>query len=71
VVVAVAKLNLLVVGIDALAKGLRSAEVERRVVNLENLTRGDGGIVGGKIEVGVDFADLVLNSRRGVCRSCQ
>ena len=66
VVETVTKLNLLIVGVDILTESFRRAEVERCALDLQNLTRRNSGVVGWKVEVGIDLADLVVNCRGGV-----
>lgn len=61
VVVAGTVANLLVIGVPAFAYFVRSAEVEGSAFYTENLTRGDVGLVGGHIEVSVDFYYLMLD----------
>ena len=59
-------LDLLVVGINVAANGLGGTEVERCALYFENLARGDRSLVDGQIEVSIDFADEVVDGRRGV-----
>ena len=40
-------------------------------VNFENLTCRNCGLVGGQIEICIDFANLVFNRRSGICCTCQ
>ena len=56
------ELNLLVVSIDILSECLWLTEIEWSTLNLQDFTCWDSCIIGRKIEVGVDFADLVLNT---------
>ena len=48
VVVALSVLDLLVVGINVLTDGLRRAEVERRISNLQDFARGNAGSIDGQ-----------------------
>ena len=69
VVEALAELDLLVVCIDVLTEGFRCAEIKRCTFHLQDLTRRNGGGIGGQIEVCIDLTDLILNRRGGVCSS--
>jgi len=66
VVVSVTKLNLLVISINLLADSLWLTEVEWCAFHLQDLTSRNSGVVGGQIEVRVDFADDVVNRRCGI-----
>ena len=63
VVVALSVLYLLVVGIDVLAYGLWSTEIERSTLYLENFTGRDGNLVYREIIVCVYLTDNVVDSR--------
>ena len=65
-VVSLTVLYLLVVSINLLAEGLGSTEVKGCTCYLENLSCWDACLVDGQIEIGIDFAQLVLYSRCGV-----
>ncbi len=65
-VVACTVLDLLVVGVDVLAERLGSAEIERCALHLQDFACGDGCVVDGDKEVGVDFANHIINRGCGV-----
>ena len=66
VVETMTELDLLVISFDILAESLRCAEVERSAGYLQDFTRRNSGVVGGQIEVGIDLANLILDSGSGV-----
>ena len=70
-VVAVTELDLLVVCLNLLTEALWLAEVEWGAGNLQNLTSRNSGLVSRQIEIGIDFADLVLNGWCGICCACK
>ena len=65
------ELDLLIVGLDVLTEWLRCAEVERCSLDLQDFTGRNSGVVGGQIEVGVYFADLILDGGSRVGATCQ
>ena len=58
--------DLLIIGIDVLADGFRCAEVEGSALHFENLSCGDGSLINRHIEIGIDFANLVLDGGRRI-----
>ena len=68
---AFAELNLLVIGINVFAKSLRRAEVEGSASYLQNFSGRYSRLVGGQIEVGIDFAQLVVDAWSGVGNTCE
>ena len=68
---ALAELDLLVVCIDILTKRFRLAEVKWSTLHFQNLASRNGRVIGRKIEVSIDLANLVFDSGSWVCCSCQ
>ena len=70
-IITVTEFNLLVVSINLLAKGLWCTEVERCASNLQNLAGRNGGLISRQIEVGIDFAYLILDCWCWISSTCQ
>lgn len=63
--------QLLIIVVDVPPDGFRRAEVERRALYLANLACGNGGLVNGKVIVGVQFAHHIVDDGGGIGDACQ
>ena len=66
VVVSCSVLDLLVVSIDVLSDGFRGAEVEWSVFHEADFACGNARLVDGDVEIGIDFANLVVDGGGGI-----
>ena len=69
VVIAGTILDLFVVGINILTYSLLGAEIEWSSGHLQNLTSRNGCLVNGKIEIGIDFKQLVVDGWSRICNT--